>query len=101
MLHEFFMAQWSHPAAKNEWTEQVRKDLVEFDIPEDLVWIKSKSEHIFKKLVKNKAQELTVEMNPRKGKMKNLFYVNLELQEYLNNKDINVSQAKAVFRWKT
>ena len=87
MLHTFFMAQWSHPAAKNEWTEQVRKDLVEFDIPQDLVWVQSKSEYIFKKLVRNKAKELTVEMNPRKGKMKNLFYVDLEFQEYLKNKD--------------
>ena len=49
-----------YTAAKNECTEQVRK---EFAIPEDQVWMKSKSEYIFKQLVKPKAHEQTIEIN--------------------------------------
>ena len=48
-----------HPVANHDLTEQVRRDLVEFDISEDLAWIKSKSEIVFKQYVKTKAKELT------------------------------------------
>ena len=46
------MAQWNHPASRKEWTEQVRQDLEEFEIEEDLNWLKNKSEFSFKKIVK-------------------------------------------------
>ena len=99
-LFKFFMAQWNHPAERNEWTEQVRQDLEEFEIEEDLSWIKNKSEFSFKKIVKAKAKELTLELNHRKGKMTRLFYVELELQQYLKNQNISTSQARAVFKFK-
>ena len=51
--------------------------------------------------MKEKAKELTLELNPRKGKMKNLFYVELELQQYLKNQKISTSEARAVFKFKT
>ena len=40
-------------------------------------------------------------MNPRKGKMRNLFYTELKIQEYLKDNRITTSQARAVFRYKT
>ena len=79
----------------------MKQDLEEFEIEEDLNWIRSQSELSFKKIVKSKAKELTLELNPRKGKMKNLFYIELELQEYLKNQNISTSEARAVFKFKT
>ena len=40
-------------------------------------------------------------MNPRKVKMRNLFYTELKIQEYLKDDRITTSQARAVFRYKT
>ena len=76
-------------------------DLSEFYIEEDLQWIKSKSKQAFSKLVKEQAQELTLEKNKRVGKMKNLFYSELSLQEYLVDHKITTSQARAIFKFKT
>ena len=33
MLFKVFITQWKYPAAKNEWTEQVKIDLMDFWIP--------------------------------------------------------------------
>ena len=101
MLKQFFLAQWNYPAPRGEWTEQTRLDLDEFEITDDLKWIKSKSKFAFKKLAKAKAKELTLELNKRQGKMKNLYYADLEKQEYLTDKKITPQQAKAVFKYKT
>ena len=101
MLYNFFIAQWKYPAARGEWTDQAKLDLSEFDIEEDLQWIKSKSKQAFSKLVKEQAQELTLEKNKRVGKMKNLFYSELSLQEYLVDHKITTSQARAIFKFKT
>jgi hypothetical protein len=56
--------------------------LDEFEIGDDLKWIKSKSKFALKKLVKAKVKELTLELNKRQGKMKNVYYADLEIQEY-------------------
>ena len=101
MLHKFFLAQWNHPAPRGEWTEQTKLDLQEFDISEDLEFIKSKSEFVFKKMVKQKAMELTLDLNKREGEMKNLFYADLEMQQYMKDKTINTHQAKAAFKFRT
>lgn len=42
MLSKFFYAQWEY-AIKNDWTNQVKSDLAEFGISNDLGFIKSKS----------------------------------------------------------
>ena len=52
-------------------------------------------------MVKAQARELTLDTNKREGKMKNLFYSELEMQEYLVDKNMTTSQAKAVFKFKT
>ena len=101
MLHKFFLAQWNHPAPRGEWTEQTKLDLQEFYISEDLEFNKSKSEFMFKKMVKQKAMELTLDLNKREGKMKNFLYADLEMQQYLKDKTINTHQAKAAFKFRT
>jgi hypothetical protein len=67
MVKQFFLAQWNYPAPKGEWTEQTMLDLEEFDISDELQWIKSKSKFALKKLVKAKAMELTLEGGVRGG----------------------------------
>ena len=49
MLYQFFIAQWKYPAGKNEWTQQVKMDLTDFDRPTDL--------EAFKAKVKRKSRE--------------------------------------------
>ena len=60
LIQRFFVAQWNYPH-KHDWTEQVRKDLVDFKIPIDIEFIKSKSKSAFKNLVKSKSKEFAFE----------------------------------------
>ena len=105
MIYNFFMAQWKHPARRNEWTEQTKTDLEEFGIDVDLHWITSKSKLVFKKIVKTQARELALQNLLRKkehhSKMINLSYTSLEMQEYLMDPKISINQAKTIFRIRT
>ena len=55
--------------------------------------------------MKAKAKEVALEnlnkIKSKHSKMDNVFYVNLEMQEYLKNRNIRRSMAKAVFKFKT
>ena len=55
MLQQFFMAQWKYPVNKNEWTEQVKIDLVDFGFQVDLEKVKEKSKNSIKSQIKIKA----------------------------------------------
>ena len=105
MLNKFFQTQWKHPAVRNEWTEQVRLDLKEFGIKEDLEWIKSKSKLSFKLLMKKVTREVakqTLErIKEKHSKMENLMYADLEMQSYLKDDNIRVDQARTIFRYRT
>ena len=56
MLSKFFHAQFRFPA-KDDWSEQVRLDLKDLNIPENLEWIRSKSKDSFRRLVKKRAKD--------------------------------------------
>ena len=105
MLYQFFMTQWNYPGRRNEWTEQVKADLKELGIGDDLSWIMKKSKMSFKSLVKKQVRELALlKLSQKKqghSKMSNLNYTNLEIQEYLKKKDITPTQAKIVFKFRT
>ena len=105
MLYQFFMTQWNYPCRRNEWTEQVKADLKELGIGDDLSWIMKKSKMSFKSLVKKQVRELALfKLSQKKqghSKMSNLNYTNLEIQEYLKKKDITPTQAKIVFKFRT
>ena len=105
MIFKFFMAQWNFPANKDEWTEQVRKDLEEFKMEEELEWIGSRSKLTFKNIVKIQARELAFDWLMKKKeshtKMTNLSYSTLEMQEYFKDSKITVVQAKILFRVRT
>ena len=52
-------------------------------------------------MVKKQAKELALEsLNKIKENTNNLFYMDLEMQEYLKDKQISVKQAWNVFRFK-
>ena len=99
------LTQWNYPGRRNEWTEQVKADLKELGIGDDLSWIMKKSKMSFKSLVKKQVRELALlKLSQKKqwhSKMSNLTYTNLEIQEYLKKKDITPTQAKIVFKFRT
>ena len=77
MLYSFFITQWHNPT-KGDWTEQVKKDLADFNLPSAFSSIEGKSKENFKKLVKIKAKEYALrkllESKMKHSKMNNLTY---------------------------
>ena len=60
MLYKFFLSQWKHPI-KNDWVNQAKEDLKDFDIEMDLEEIKKKSKNSFKKMTKKSMKEYALE----------------------------------------
>ena len=104
MLFRFFEAQWKYPV-KNDWVNQVKEDLVDFDLDLNLDDIKTKSKNVFKKMVKNKMKEFSLnylnKLKEKHSKMDNLVYPKLKTQNYLKDGEINVQAAKNLFKWRT
>ena len=104
MLSRFFYCQWLE-SNQTDWTKQVKVDLVDFNLPEDLEQIRKRSIFSWKNIVKKKAKEFelrnmnTIKETKNKSKMKELHYEKLEVQEYF--KTLEVSQAKTLFRFRT
>ena len=74
-----------------------------FCLPEDLNYIKSKSEYSFKRIIKAKALEYAIgELNVKKGsKMENTFHSKLEMRNYLKSQNITPDDARMVFAYRT
>ena len=104
MLSKFFNTQWRY-SIKHDWTEQVKLDLKDLDISEDLQWIKSKSSGWFKNHVRRKVREFAfyqfLEEKESHRKLENLFYSELKLQNYLKLQNMNTSEAKTVFAFRS
>ena len=58
MLYKVFDTQWKYPSARNEWTEQIKKDLIEFGFGTDLSNLRKISVNSFKNQVKRKSKEV-------------------------------------------
>ena len=103
MLFKFFEVQWKYPS-KSDWTSQVRTDLKDFKIDENLSKLREKSKNSFKSLVKAKMKEFALnyllKLKGSHTKMANLVYTNLELRKYLKTGDIPVFEAKNLFRYR-
>ena len=99
-----FKAQWDNPV-KDNWTLEVKKNLEELNITLDLEEIKRKSANSFKRLVKTKAKESTLDyllnLSEKHEKMENLHYTDLELHNYLKDAKIPEAEAKNLFRFRT
>ena len=104
MLYKTFITQWKHPV-KGDWTEEVKTNLEELNISLELDDIKKKSKSSFKKLVKVKTTEYTLNyllsLKEKHSKMDKLTYTELKLQNYLKNKNISVEEARNLFRYRT
>ena len=104
MLYQFFITQWTNPT-KGDFTEEVKENLVEFEIQADFQFLKSKSKDSFKKLVKTQAKKYAFkklkEEKAKHSKMKNLEYEELKRQEYFTLKGIKVEQIKNIFKLRT
>ena len=104
LIQRFFVAQWNYPH-KHDWTEQVRKDLVDFKIPIDVEFIKSKSKSAFKNLVKSKSKEFAFERficsKEKHSKLKNVDYDKLKMQQYLKENKFNTADARLIFKFRT
>ena len=85
ILWKIFITQWNYPSIRGEWTDQVKRDLESFGIPNELDWIKVKSKWSFKALVKKQAREIAIETLIDKkethSKMEDLEYSELLMQK--------------------
>ena len=104
MLAKFFQAQSKYPV-KGDWTEQVKIDLEDFGIQENLDWIKSKSVNSFKRLVKKKAKQYALSEFLRKksihSKLDNIEYTELKMQKYLSSGLVSASQGKILLKFRS
>ena len=104
MLQKFFITQWNNPT-KGDWTETVKENLEEMEIPVNLEFIKSISKERFKKMVKIKSQEyaskVLKEQQGKHSKMKNVLYTEIKIQSYLTNPGIKVEQMRNIFKLRT
>ena len=105
MLAKFFHTQWKYPTNKQDWTELVKEDLADFEIPQDLDFIRSKSNFSFKNLVRTKSKEYAWEKFMTKkvthSKMDDLWYPKLNLQEYLQTDKFTAEEGKTIFKHRT
>ena len=104
MLKRFFLTQWKYPTC-GDWTEQVRLDLDEFGLPNDLEKIEAYSSYSFKNLIKKKTRELTffkfMERKLNHTKLSNLQYCDLRIQHYFTKNQFTVNEARLIFSFRT
>ena len=103
MLYTFFVTQLYNPT-HGDWTEQVKVDCADFRIPFNLEYMQGKSTESFKKLVKIKAEEYSLdkfcEKKEKHSKMSNLQYTELKTKEYLNTPGITTEEVLKMFKWR-
>ena len=90
---------------KDDWTLKVKDNLKDFGLSADLNVLKSKSSQSFKRSLKAITKEYTLNFLLKKKashkKMDNLLYTKLELQPYLKDEKISVTEAKNLYRYRT
>ena len=101
MLFSFFSTQWHNPC-KGDWTEQVKDDLADLNIPYTLEIIEKKSKETFKIIVKAKAKELALtnllSKKESHSKLDNITYRELKMQEYFQSDKFSIEQKLTIFR---
>ena len=104
MVYSFFITQWYSPS-KGDWTEQVKEDLMDFNISSSFDFIESKSAEAFKNLVKIRAKKYALEVLQNKKlkhrKMDNVAYRDLEMQDYFTSDQMDNKQKKTFFKYRT
>ena len=104
MLYKFFQAMHENPS-KDDWSEQVLRDLEDLNIKDKFEDIQSKSQFAMKKMVKIKIQEYALDqLNMQKfshSKMDGLVHIELKMQEYLLSEEITTDQKRNLFSFRT
>ena len=105
MLSHFFNTQWKHPTNHKDWTELVKHDLVDFEIPVDLEFIKSKTKLSMSNLVKTKSKHYAwkkfMESKLEHSKMDKLWYSSLGMQDYLKSNEFTTTEIRTIFSFRT
>ena len=104
MLKKVFIEQWRNPV-KNDWTEEVKLNLIEFKLNQNWENLKEVSYNVFKNRVEKMGQQLEFERLMKikvfKSKLSSLNYYELKIQDYLNMDKISLDQALAIFAFRT
>ena len=92
----------SESSVKNDFVYTCKKYLKTLDINLSFEEIESMSKFTFKKLVKGKTKSAAFsyleEQKNKQEKIKDIFYYNLEMQEYLSDGDRNVNVSKIIYK---
>ena len=103
MLYTFFTTQLNNPTP-GDWTEQVKLDCLDFDIPFDFEFMLSKSSESFKKIVKIKAEEYELKRlrakQAKHSKTANVTYIEMKMQEYFKTPGITTEEGLNLFKWR-
>ena len=101
LVYQFLQVQLQQPI-KKDWGSQVRKDIEELNLGVQLEDIENIPKNTFKKLVKTKIKEHAFKylMNKKKSKSKDVPHDKLQLQEYLeaNNGEMSVDEKQFMFK---
>ena len=104
MLYKFFITMYENPS-KDDWTEQVEKDLNDLGICMDFEYLRSTSKPRFKSIVKNKCKEMALDqLNGEKfrhSKMNNIVFTELKMQAYLVSEEFTLEQKRNIFLCRT
>ena len=103
LLYTFLQLQTIKPI-KGDWIIQVRQDIEDLNLPENTTFYETISTEKFKLLLKSKLQDYAfkkfMKMKLLHSKMKCLNYKSLEIQNYLESKELNIESKKTVLRWR-
>ena len=104
MLYSFFITQWNNPS-RGDWTETVKADLADFNIPCNFEFLRSKSQEAFKRLVKVKSREFALNqlthMQRSHSKMDEHYYQEIAPQKYISLKGARIEHIRNIFRFRT
>ena len=102
-VFSFAMAQfWKRN--KKDWINQTERDLEDFGIEDDFLFLENMTQKSFKDIVKKKARlymhDKLLQMKKSHSKMQNLRYPELELQPYLLQNNISLENKFHLIAWR-
>ena len=104
MLYKFFQAQSECPS-KEDWSEQVKMDLKDLQIKEDIPILKTMTKIGVKTIVKKQLRQSVLDaLNVEKyrhSKMDNLVYIEFKMQEYFLSEELTTTQKRIIFLFRT
>ena len=104
LIAKVYQAQKRKPD-RNDWSLAIKADKVKICLTLSEEKIKSMSDKSFKALVKKKLRAAAFkDPNEKKEthlKVKNIQYLSLEIQKYLNDKKFNMNEKQLLFRLRT